>query len=64
MDEAFYDPRQEQVLQKLSTTIDRNDLRNAEMDAREQRVLEWKQVNKDEDFTYFENIKMFIVSVN
>ena len=56
MDEAFYDPRQEQVLQKLSTTIDRNDLRNAEMDAREQRVLEWKQVNKDEDFTHFENI--------
>ncbi len=45
VDEAFYDPRLNQILSKFSATIDRNELRNAETDAREKSALEWKQVD-------------------
>ena len=46
MDEAFYDPRLAQTLNKFSATIDKTELRNAESDAREKSALEWKQVDK------------------
>jgi hypothetical protein len=39
------DPRLDRVLDKVSTTIDRNELRNAESDARDKFALEWKQVS-------------------
>ncbi len=35
----------ERVLDKLSSNIDRTELRNAEADARDQFALEWKQVS-------------------
>ncbi len=44
VDESFYDPRLNQILSKFSNTIDKNELRNADFDARERSALEWKQV--------------------
>ena len=38
------DPRWNPVLNKVSSTIDKNELRNAEADARDKFALEWKQV--------------------
>ncbi len=40
----YYDPRLAQMLSKFSATVDKNELRNAEADAREKSALEWKQV--------------------
>lgn len=45
VDERLCDPRLDAILHKLSLTIDRNEIRNAEADARDKFALEWKQVS-------------------
>ena len=45
VDETFADPRVDRVLAKVSATIDRNELRNVESDARDKFAIEWKQVS-------------------
>lgn len=45
VEETMCNPLMEKVLDKISATIDRNEVRNAESDARDKFAIEWKQVS-------------------
>ncbi|TRY69126.1 hypothetical protein TCAL_12201 [Tigriopus californicus] len=45
VEETICNPLMEKVLDKISATIDRNEVRNAESDARDKFAIEWKQVS-------------------